>query len=108
MTKTIRVCKNDSTNADNLTIAKMFICSDDQNLLKECNYIFESRHVLFESYMTSERRDGCIRLIQTHFSSLDAKKTLLYDALRQSDLDQLEELSENDLKLISSVVKELL
>ena len=108
MAKTIRGCKNDSTDADNLATAEVFTCSNDQNPLEECNYVFEPRHVLFGSYMTPERRDGCIRLIQTHFPSLNAKKTLLCGALRQSDLDQLEGLSEDDLELVSPVAKELL
>jgi hypothetical protein len=101
MSENLIIYYNDSIDSDNLAAAMALFRATFQRPNTRVLWILEPRQVCFGLSMTAEQVSKCKGLIQQHFASLgNPFRVLLGGLINQTDLDNINGLTESDRELV--------
>ncbi|RBA12815.1 hypothetical protein FPRO05_14091 [Fusarium proliferatum] len=100
------ICYNDFIDSDNLAAAMALFKATQWKPNVRVIWILEPRQVCFGLSMTVDQITRCKELIKQHFSSIENPfKTLLNGDIKQQDIDDIKDLTDDDRKILEMAVK---
>ncbi|KAH8885283.1 hypothetical protein GQ53DRAFT_696167 [Thozetella sp. PMI_491] len=106
MAENIVVYHNDLTDSDNWAAARFLHQAAVNSAATRIIWVIEPRRVSLGHYVTTQRKNACLRLLEKHFPSRGSPlKVFLRGALQETDLDALGDLSEDERDLLSLAMK---
>ncbi|KLO80687.1 uncharacterized protein LW93_8931 [Fusarium fujikuroi] len=97
---------NDSIDSDNLAAAMALFKATQWKPNVRVIWILEPRQVCFGLSMTVDQITRCKELIKQHFPSVENPfKTLLNGDIKQQDIDDIKDLTDDDRKILEMAVK---
>lgn len=97
---------NDSIDSDNLAAAMALFKATQWKPNVRVIWILEPRQVCFGLSMTVDQIARCKELIKQHFPSVENPfKTLLNGDIKQQDIDDIKDLTDDDRKIVSFLLR---